>query len=240
MYTAFSGGADSTSLALLVEDAPPVFTDTGWEFPQLYEHIEKFERITGRPVIRIQSFYPGGLVGYIRDHLFFPNHGARFCTDKFKIQPFEKFMVAGDILNVGLRADEPERIGNITKKYIVRYPLRELSMDRRTVEEVCRRYGLLPQYPPFMLRGGCMGCFYKRRSEVIAMFHLAPAIYWQLAELEEEVQDERGQFFYMFTNIGCGLKAFAQRIQAQMLMFSLEELYPTTLDPAPCGIFCNR
>jgi len=40
---AFSGGADSTALALLMKDAELVFTDTGWEFDELYAHIAKFE-----------------------------------------------------------------------------------------------------------------------------------------------------------------------------------------------------
>lgn len=40
-YVAFSGGIDSTALALAMPDAIPVFTDTGWEFDELYAHIEK-------------------------------------------------------------------------------------------------------------------------------------------------------------------------------------------------------
>ena len=34
-YVALSGGVDSTALALLMPDAELVFTDTGWEFPEL-------------------------------------------------------------------------------------------------------------------------------------------------------------------------------------------------------------
>lgn len=42
----FSGGKDSTYLAIyLVENSYPldeaVMFDTGWEFPQMYKHIEK-------------------------------------------------------------------------------------------------------------------------------------------------------------------------------------------------------
>jgi 3'-phosphoadenosine 5'-phosphosulfate sulfotransferase (PAPS reductase)/FAD synthetase len=54
-FVAFSGGIDSTALALLEPDAIPIFTDTGWEFPELYAHIEKFERVTGRKVERPQG-----------------------------------------------------------------------------------------------------------------------------------------------------------------------------------------
>ena len=31
-----------------------LFSDTGLEFPQMYEHLEKLERYTGRTIIRLQ------------------------------------------------------------------------------------------------------------------------------------------------------------------------------------------
>ena len=84
-YIAFSGGVDSTALALLMPDAIPVFTDTGWEFPETYAHIDKFEAVTGREVIRVkQHQYPGGIPQYIRERKFMPSHGARYCTRLFK------------------------------------------------------------------------------------------------------------------------------------------------------------
>jgi len=55
----FSGGKDSTAMVLrLIEEGRPldeiVFFDTGWEFPQMYDHIAKFEAFTGRTVTRLQ------------------------------------------------------------------------------------------------------------------------------------------------------------------------------------------
>ena len=46
----FSGGKDSTYLAIyLVENSYPldeaVMFDTGWEFPQMYKHIEKLLKL---------------------------------------------------------------------------------------------------------------------------------------------------------------------------------------------------
>ena len=54
----FSGGKDSTAmtLRLIAEGAPLdeiVFFDTGWEFPQMYAHIERFEQFTGWKVTRL-------------------------------------------------------------------------------------------------------------------------------------------------------------------------------------------
>ena len=54
----FSGGKDSTAMVLrLIEEDWPldeiVFFDTGWEFPQMHEHIDRFEQYIGRPITRL-------------------------------------------------------------------------------------------------------------------------------------------------------------------------------------------
>ncbi len=48
-FAAFSGGKDSTALALLEPDATCVFTNTSWEFPAVYAHLD--EDLSG-PIIR--------------------------------------------------------------------------------------------------------------------------------------------------------------------------------------------
>lgn len=139
-YTSFSGGKDSTALALLEKDSIPIFCDTGWEFPEIYTHIEKFERVTGRSVVRVKS--PKGTIpDRIRHYTFFPNHGARWCTREFKIDPINAFLAARlpcDLL-IGLRADEPDWIGNLTNidGLSIRYPLRERGIDYAGVIEIC-------------------------------------------------------------------------------------------------------
>ena len=49
-----SGGKDSTAMIIrAVEEKMPIdciiFCDTGLEFPQMYEHIDKLEKYIGRP-----------------------------------------------------------------------------------------------------------------------------------------------------------------------------------------------
>lgn len=48
----FSGGKDSTAMVLrLIKEGRPldeiVFFDTGWEFPQMYDHIPGLRRSSG-------------------------------------------------------------------------------------------------------------------------------------------------------------------------------------------------
>ncbi len=84
----------------------------------------------------------------------------------------------------------------------IRYPLRERGLTRLDCVRMCAEADLLPRYPVYMARGGCIGCFYKRKSEIRAMIQFVPEIVDQLQQLEEMVQDERGKFFHLFPNAG--------------------------------------
>ncbi len=243
-YVALSGGVDSTALALLMPHAELVFTDTGWEFPELYAHLDRIEAVTGRAITRIQS-HRGSLPDIIRHKRIMPGHGVRFCTRESKIAPFHKYLKGKAPANlcIGLRADE-ERVGNtgegLPEGIAIRYPLREMGMTRRDVVRVCLEHDLLPRYPVYMARGGCVGCFYKRKSEVTAMVHLRPDVMDELQELEESIQDRRERYAIMFPSIGMSIRDFRR----QPLLFDVEQVYGDALrrdemTPA-CGLFCNR
>jgi hypothetical protein len=246
-FVAFSGGKDSTALALLMPDATPVFTDTGWEFDEVYHHIENFERVTGREVIRIQND-THSLPSYIEHSRFMPGHAARYCTRMFKIAPYNDFLNAHlpATLCIGLRADE-NRIGNTTEMdgLHIRYPLQEWGYTITDVIRVCLEHDLLPHYPPYMARGGCKGCFYKRYSEIVAMIHLLPSSEMdELQALEESVQDERGQFAFMFPNAGKSIRQIRLEVAMQPTLLKLEDVYAaasrTEDKGAACGLFCHR
>ena len=61
LYVAsLSGGKDSTAMVLrLIEEGWPLdiilFCDTGVEFPQMYEHIEKLEKEIPIPIVRLKA-----------------------------------------------------------------------------------------------------------------------------------------------------------------------------------------
>lgn len=174
-----------------------------------------------------------------------PGHAARFCTRMSKLEPYHKYLEgkAPAELLIGLRADE-ERIGNtgvgLPDGIEIRYPLREMGMRRLDVVRICAEHDLLPRYPVYMARGGCTGCFYKRKSEVTAMVHLRPDVMDELQALEEEVQDERDKYAIMFPSIGMSIRDFRR----QPLLFDVEQVYGDALKrdemSANCGLFCNR
>lgn len=61
-----SGGKDSTAMLLMLLEKGEkvhdiVFFDTGWEFPQMYEHLAKLEEFTGRKITRLTARLPIGI-----------------------------------------------------------------------------------------------------------------------------------------------------------------------------------
>jgi len=248
-FVAFSGGVDSTALVLLMPDATPIFTDTGWEFEHIYAHLDKFEQVTGREVVRLNNHEYGGatiesIPEYIRKYKFMPNHVRRWCTYIFKIKTMNTYLAENlpATLNIALRADEQARTGNTTQMdgLTIAYPLQGWDMVRKDVVEICLHYDLLPRAFPYAARGGCKGCFYKRKSELIAMQALVPDVMDELRQLEEEVQDERGKYFHMFPSAGVSIAT----IQAQPPLFDLAAVYADAADTSDygdnCGLFCNR
>lgn len=242
---AMSGGKDSTALALMMPDAELVFTDTKAEFPELYAHLNRFEAETGRTITRItHPTYPDGLLAYMASHRFMPNYGARFCTRIFKIEAMTAYLRTHTPVDlcIALRADEPQRVGNLTELegLTIRYPLREQGIGLNGVLAICLEHDLLPRYPVYMARGGCINCFYKRESEVRAMADLTPDVLDGLQAIEEGIQDERGAFFHMFPNIGMSIREF----RAQPSMFDPDEVYAlpqhTADEGVSCGLFCRR
>lgn len=244
-YVALSGGIDSTALALSMPDATLVFTDTGDEFDELYAHLEKFEQVTGRAIIRLYS-KEGTLPEYEVEHKFLPGHGSRYCTRIFKIEPMNVYLKSQlpATLCIGLRADESaeQRVGNLTdiEGLSIRYPFREWGWIRANCINKCLEYDLLPRYPVYMARGGCKGCFYKRYAEVKAMAQLVPDVMNELQAREEAVQDERGKYAIMFPNTS---RSIAQ-IRAQPALFDMTEVYKKAGEDEDkgeaCGLFCHR
>lgn len=147
----FSGGKDSTAMLLhMLELGMPVdeiiFCDTGVEFPQMYEHVDKVERYIGRKITRLKSdksFEYFLLQHKVKarapeahtDGYSFPFMRGRWCTgllkedllNKNKKRLSEKYDVRQ---YVGIAVDEPNRIKTMN------YPLVEWGWT----EEKCLQY----------------------------------------------------------------------------------------------------
>lgn len=125
---AFSGGKDSTALALrmheLGEDFELLFTPTGRELPDLDAHLDAVAGMVEKTIIRPDN---RSLAEWIAFYNALPNHRQRWCTRQIKIEPCIAFLKKnpGSTLIVGLRADEQEREGLYGPYAHYRYPMRD-------------------------------------------------------------------------------------------------------------------
>src|SRR5215813_8680753 len=134
---AFSGGKDSTALALrlaeLGQDYRLFFTPTFRELPECLDHIERIRDLTGKPlVVRTAG---KTLDRLIEDQEALPNNRQRWCTRILKIEPCKAYLLEnpGSTLLVGLRADEEMREGMWGEFANYRYPLREWGWGLKEV-----------------------------------------------------------------------------------------------------------
>lgn len=120
-----SGGKDSAALAMYMKTHHPeidmeyYFSDTGKELPETYELIEELESFLGKKVLKLEAnhSHKNPFDHYLDIYNgFLPSSMARWCTQKLKLEPFEKWI--GDdlaISYVGIRDDE-DREGYVSTK----------------------------------------------------------------------------------------------------------------------------
>lgn len=160
---AFSGGKDSTAVALLLhergEDFDLLFTPTGNELPTLVTHMNKVLAKIGKDLIVPKNH---SLETWINHFNALPNNRQRWCTRLIKIEPCVAYLKQhpGTTLCVGLRIDEPTREGLYGDFAQYRYPLRESGMGLDEVLALCDKYDLRPK-----MRTDCAVCPYQRLAE---------------------------------------------------------------------------
>ena len=249
-FISFSGGVESSTMCELFGDrADAIFCDTGFEHSEIYDRLDlvedwvkTFHRKSFK-IHRIRNIKWGSLKDYIIHSKFLPSFQSRYCTRMFKIEPIddylEQFKDDGVELMIGLNADEIERrTGNHGNKRFIKYsyPLTHLNLTRERCKDVLRKADLLPEFPVYMQRGGCVGCYYKSKKEYEAMALLNPGEFKIVEDLEESVQDRRSDYFSIIP----GIKMSQIREGVNNMIFKPEEIYPVINDATKCGVFCNR
>ena len=185
MIVAFSGGKDSTAMALhLWETGVPfklLYTPTGNELPEVDEHITRVLEKTGAKLVVLDVPTLGELIDE-QDCL--PNWRMRWCTRIIKIEPVVKWLRDNQDAHmcVGLRADEPGRVGLIEKETKqVHYPLREWGWNLDDVIECNARHGLTPPK-----RTDCAVCFFQTLYEWWMLWKNYPKMYTQGVNWERQ------------------------------------------------------
>lgn len=120
----FSGGKDSTFLLLeLIRRKEPLdevqFFDTGWEYPVMYEHIEKCRKICEDNGIKFTTLHPEKSFDYLMfEHITENGVGYSWCGrlcrwgTACKREALKKNAKRnkGAISYIGIAADEPDRV----------------------------------------------------------------------------------------------------------------------------------
>ena len=191
VVVSLSGGKDSVAAALHLRDLgieyDMVFMDTGWEHPDLYEHLEYLEGVLG-PITRIRAALPelpddlmpeveaieaivgaspSAFVRWTVRKAMFPSRTRRFCTQELKVKPFLKWVdtLDEDIINVvGIRAEESSARSKLPERELM--PGQEhievwrplIKWTEAQVIDIHRRHSVKPC--PLYLRGSTrVGCW---------------------------------------------------------------------------------
>lgn len=152
-----SGGKDSTAMLLrLMEEGRPIdlilFCDTGLEFPQMYEHLDKLERYIGREITHLRAehdfeFYFSEYTPKRKNPKLEQYRGMswagphnRWCTGILKTRVIGQYLkeIKGKyevVEYIGIAADEQRRVRD------GHYPLVEWGMTEKDCLSYCYERG---------------------------------------------------------------------------------------------------
>jgi 3'-phosphoadenosine 5'-phosphosulfate sulfotransferase (PAPS reductase)/FAD synthetase len=225
-----SGGQDSTAMTLrLLELGYPVdyiiFSDTGLEFDEMYEYLDKldlfFQRKYGKKIIRLKpkkdfeywafgEVTRGENIGLIRGTplVQYPC----FWKKESKIAPFEKWLKKNNIKEhikyIGYTFTELERAKGIEEKGIVA-PLIDFKWTEKDVQKYLKDNMMENKLYQHFSRTGCSVCPKKTINEKYMVYKHYPEKWSYMVDVEHRLKlarEAKGQKHYpawhgtLFTN----------------------------------------
>jgi len=207
-----SGGKDSTAMLLMMlESNEPihsvVFFDTGWEFPEMIEHINKLEIYTGIKFVKLKPpetldylltqrpFAPRNKKLKKRNGYGWPSMRRRWCT-RSKIDTIEKYYKTQSNFTscIGFTTDESKRIPvNLKKKWVTRYPLIEYDISETEALQYCYGKGFDwgGLYEIFK-RTSCYCCPLQRIGELRKLRKHFPDLWQRMLEMDKAIPINKG------------------------------------------------
>lgn len=254
VVASYGGGVNSTAMLVGMVDRKErldlvIFGDTGGEKPETYAFLRTFDKWlranAGIPITRVQRTNQYGTSITLEAELYrtaeLPSiaFGGKTCSDKFKIQPFQKFMnhhpealaawKAGERVTklVGYHKGELRRRDNATKtptsdaaardaaKYALRFPLIEWGWDHEECVAAIEGAGLV--VPP---KSACFFCPSSKREEIVQLRRKHPELYERAIAIEDRARPN------LRSALGLGRRFSWKEVDAPGLDTPIEE---------PCG-----
>jgi len=218
-YVAISGGADSTAMALLLNeqglDFKLIFADTGAEFPENYLINTMLAREIGKELIVVNN-------GTFYQHLvkfgyFLPAIKQRWCTRILKNIPQNKVIKNEDFVYVGIRYDESHRAREGNKVY----PLITAEMTKKEVKNLCKKYDLLNPVYKWRTNVSCFCCPLQKKSDWIGLLDNYPSLYWLAERWELEsirLAEEKGYKPHYWRSDGLHLSTLRRMHKGQYVL----------------------
>ena len=213
-YVAFSGGADSTALAILLHeqgvDYELVFSDTGAELPETYWMIPRVASALGK---KLTVTHNGSFFQWLNEFGFLlPSIHRRWCTRLLKVSPQDRYM--GDVKPaVGIRADEAHRMEGALR------PLVDAGMDKKDVIALCEKYDLLNPCYEWRSSCSCFCCPFQRIGDWKGLQKTHPDLFG-LAEEWERLQMEISPTGFGWLSSKKKLKDLREAQEDQLELFS--------------------
>lgn len=211
----FSGGKDSTALLhmMLARREPiaaVVYFDTGWEFPEINDHLIEVERKTGLTITRLapeepfdrwltarpirsmqdrpKEGIPKGAIHKIG--LGWPTPNRRWCTanKRDRLDRYASWFTA-PVQLIGIASDERQRIPPAApRKWPRRYPLVEWGVTEAAALEYCRQLGYTwgGLYELFD-RVSCYTCPLGGKTKMRVLRKHRPVLWQRILDLDRRI-----------------------------------------------------
>lgn len=195
----FSGGKDSTFLLLeLIRRKEPLdevqFFDTGWEYPVMYEHIEKCKKLCEENGIKFTTIHPEKSFDYYMfEHLTKNGDiGYSWCGKMCRWGTACKREALGKnakrnkgcICYIGIAADEPDRVEKNNQPY-KRLPLVEWGITEAECLQGCYDAGFdWGGMYEYLDRLSCKFCRNKNLKELRNIRKHYPEVWEELKEYQ--------------------------------------------------------
>lgn len=196
-----SGGKDSTAMLLMMIEKGMqideiVFCDTGKEFPQMYDHIEKVEKYIGREITKIRNerYSFEYLLGHIKTKRGqgrgWADFQMRWCTGEVKVSVINKYLrkykEKERLTYIGIAYDEQKRIiKHIDKKHCV-YPLNKWKITEKEALHYCYSRGFhWDGLYEKLERVSCYCCPLQKINDLRVLYNEFPELWKDIRRLDK-------------------------------------------------------